>query len=107
MFNLPDLRGRVPIGQDDVAVNRVDDTEADSIGGNSGEDMHTLTINEMPSHTHTFSKSYSGSGNHYGWPNNPNTRYSNTQPTGSAGDNQPHNNMPPFLTLRYIIFVGK
>jgi microcystin-dependent protein len=39
---------------------------------------------------------YQGTGTYYGSEN-----------SGSQGYNQPHNNMPPYLTLHYIIFVGK
>src|SRR3954451_13932818 len=41
-FALPDLRGRIPIhiGQ------------GHSLGERAGEQAHTLTINEMPTHTH-------------------------------------------------------
>lgn len=45
-FNLPDSRGR-------VAVNQSSDTEFNTLGKKSGEKTHTLTVNEMPSHTHT------------------------------------------------------
>jgi microcystin-dependent protein len=41
-FNLPDLSGRVVIG---VSSNY-------SIGNIGGEEAHSLTVNEMPSHTH-------------------------------------------------------
>ena len=45
-FNIPDLRGRVPVG-----VNS-SDTELSAIGTKGGEKTHTLTIDEMPSHDH-------------------------------------------------------
>ena len=47
-FNLPDLRGRVAaaIGQSIGASH--------PLGQSLGEEEHTLTINEMPSHNHTI-----------------------------------------------------
>ena len=47
-FGLPDLRGRVPIhtGTGPGLSNR-------RLGAKDGNERHTLTINEMPSHTHT------------------------------------------------------
>lgn len=42
-FGLPDLRGRVPVhAGDDV-----------TLGQRDGENAHTLTVNELPQHTHT------------------------------------------------------
>lgn len=46
-FNLPDLRGRVPVGVDSTQ------SEFDAIGKAGGAKTHTLTAQEMPSHTHT------------------------------------------------------
>lgn len=46
-FNLPDLRGRSPMGagQGSGLTNRV-------LGTKIGEENHLLTVNEMPSHNH-------------------------------------------------------
>lgn len=48
-FNLPDCRGRVigTIGQGTGLTNR-------TFGSTTGEESHTLTINEMPSHNHNI-----------------------------------------------------
>lgn len=51
-FNLPDCRGRVVIGPDNMggaAAGRISDALIGSTGGVSG---HTLTDSEMPSHSH-------------------------------------------------------
>ncbi|WCN38336.1 phage tail protein [Aneurinibacillus uraniidurans] len=49
-FNLPDLRGRVPVGMGQQAggTNFV-------IGTTGGVESSTLTINQLPPHNHTFS----------------------------------------------------
>lgn len=46
-FNLPNLKGRVPVGLDSGQ------TEFDAMGETGGAKTHTLTSTEMPSHTHT------------------------------------------------------
>lgn len=44
---LPDTRGRVSVGLNSA------DSDFDAIGDSGGAKTHTLTIPEMPSHTHT------------------------------------------------------
>jgi len=47
-FNLPNFKGRVPVGYDATQI------EFDSIGETGGAKTHQITTSEMPSHTHTF-----------------------------------------------------
>ena len=56
-FNIPDLRGRVIAGQDDMggtSANTLTDAQADQLGGTLGAEDHTLTSAEsgMPAHSH-------------------------------------------------------
>lgn len=103
-FNLPDMRGRVPLGQDDMggaSANRVTNAQADSLGGNAGAETHTLVISEMPAHTHDVPYQASSSGATKLTPSsNNNTSYIGTTSTGGDGA---HNNMQPYITLNYII----
>jgi microcystin-dependent protein len=46
-FNLPNLKGRVPVGLD------TSQTEFDVLGETGGAKTHTLTSTEIPGHTHT------------------------------------------------------
>ena len=46
-FNLPNLRGRVPVGRDAAQ------SEFDVLGETGGAKTHTLTTSEMPSHAHS------------------------------------------------------
>jgi len=103
-FGLPDLRARVPIhiGQGFVQ------------GEVGGEQAHTLTVSEMPSHTHTMSGSSSNadvvspvdnvvaqSSQLYG----PVAQVTSLDPStnGTAGGSQPHTNLQPYLTLTFCI----
>ena len=45
-FNVPNLQNRVPVGKGS-------ETEFDTLGETGGNKTHTLTVNEIPSHTHT------------------------------------------------------
>ncbi len=60
-FCLPDLRGRLPVAQSTVigsAFNQVPGTTG------IGEEKHTLTTPETPSHTHTFTTAGAGAHGH-------------------------------------------
>lgn len=69
-------------------------------GSTGGEATHTLTINEMPSHTHNQSGGASGINNDgttiqrgYSDP------IKDVADAGLTGGGQPHNNMPPYLAV--------
>ena len=97
-FNLPDLRGRVPVGYDSTQ------TEFNSTGKTGGEKTHTLTVSEMPSHSHTFHANlvYSGSGSDgSGLKQGSDSRPSST--IDSTGGGNAHNNLQPYIVTRYII----
>lgn len=48
-FNLPDLRGRVPVGVDGTAARL---SANDALGNSAGEEKHTLLLAEIPAHNH-------------------------------------------------------
>lgn len=97
-FNLPDIRGRVSIGagQGSGLTNR-------TLAATGGAETHTLTIAEMPAHTHTYHAGQFGSG--YGpVDGNSINEWSDIYPaTSSTGGGGAHNNMQPFIVLNYII----
>ncbi|MFQ3245375.1 MAG: hypothetical protein ACI9SP_002023 [Arenicella sp.] len=70
-----------------------------------GEELVTLKISEMPSHKHDALRVPWGSLNWEGgkpakfWDRN-GGKYQNYK-TGAAGENEPHNNMPPYVALYY------
>ena len=104
-FNLPDLRGRIPVGQDDmggVSADRVTNAQADTIGGSEGAENHTLTIAETPSHNHTIKAGCTGTvaddiDKFEG------TATDENMSTTSIGGGGSHNNVQPYLTTNYII----
>jgi microcystin-dependent protein len=81
-----------------VSANRVTSSQADEIGGNSGEEFHQLTENELPSRTGYISHSGSNQNNDSGG-----MFYVKDIQNGIIGNDQPHNNMPPYMALNYII----
>ena len=104
-FNLPDLRGRMPLGKDNMneqSANRVENTQADSLGGAAGEENHQITVDEMPSHSHSVLSWANNNSQNLGFSTNP-TGGTHQAAVNASGGNQPHNNMPPYLTLNYLI----
>ena len=62
--------------------------------------MHTLTIEELPSHSHPFS-SLSTVGGGCGLEGSHSQLQKNDIQTGAIGGSKPHNNMPPYVALTY------
>jgi microcystin-dependent protein len=103
-FALPDYRGRVPIHVG----------SGHTLGERGGEPAHTLSIGEIPEHTHVAQGS-STNGNQPTVPNALLAAANNlwTNPAQlttiipatvtNVGGSQPHLNMQPFLTLSFCI----
>jgi microcystin-dependent protein len=103
-FQLPDLRGRLPVHQGSNYV----------LGQAAGAESVTVTVNQMPQHTHTVSARASAtagspSGAMYGG-NTTGTIYSatpsaqmNAAMIGIGGGSQPHSNMMPYGVVSFII----
>ena len=54
-FGLPDLRGRFPIGADNMggtSANRVTDVNADTVGLGSGVESRAIDVRNLPEHEH-------------------------------------------------------
>lgn len=102
-FALPDFRGRIPIHSGPEHV----------LGARGGEAIHTLSISELPQHTHVpLSTSAVGratgpAGNAFAASHGSYaasaTASLHTGSVTSVGGSQAHQNMPPFLTLSFVI----
>ncbi len=105
-FALPDLRARTPIHVGN----------GHSLGGKAGEQAHTLSTAEMPSHTHavravaTQATTATPNANMLATANGGAVYTGATNPTplspatiASVGGGQAHSNMQPFLTLNFCI----
>ena len=105
-FALPDLRGRTPVSFG----------PSFTLGQRAGEEAHTLTLSEMPQHTHFVqagnsaanapaptgnffaqnAKAYAGNGNVSMAP----------ETITNTGGSQPHANMSPFLVVSFAIALN-
>lgn len=103
-FALPDFRGRVPLHRGPSA----------NLGQSGGETVHTLTVAEMPAHSHAaagapFAPDLPGpTGNVWAQTD---SAYSTATPNATmagagcapAGGGQGHPNLPPYLVLNFVI----
>jgi microcystin-dependent protein len=109
-FALPDLRGRMPIGP-----GQGPGLNSYTAGESGGSETETLTLAQIPAHSHTpigsASPANTGSVSGTYWATPRLLLYSNVTPSvpmsgmaiGSTGGGQPHDNQKPYLTITYII----
>jgi microcystin-dependent protein len=102
-FGLPDLQGRTPMHMG----------QGHTLGERGGEQNHTLSISELPTHVHVANASTQpGSGpvptgnllageSQWAAPANLTSLLPST--LGNVGGSQAHLNMQPFLTLSFCI----
>ncbi len=105
-FALPNLQGRMPVG----AGNGFNQ------GQSAGEETHSLSVSELPAHTHAVAASdapgasTSPAGQLWARDSGGNTVFSSGKGAvmspaaiANAGGSQPHQNMMPFLTASFCI----
>lgn len=106
----PDLRGRTLIGTgfySDIfgSINY-------SLGTKGGDRLHQLSIAEMPSHQHTEFFAGRSALNPFGSVSNylgidadngGGSSHDNLNYTAFAGGNQPHNTLPPYMVVHWIM----
>jgi len=108
-FNLPNLQGRIPFHQGTNAGNTM------VIGQIAGSENVTLITNQLPAHTHTLAANStagtqpSPAGGY--WAQSTLDQFSTETPAHTmdpssilpVGGSQPHDNMPPFQVLNFVI----
>jgi microcystin-dependent protein len=122
-FRVPDLRGLVPAGMDQmplgVRANRLTRAVSIVLAGRTGEELHVITVPEMPPHGHPLVdpghshgiQSVSAGPNPdagYAWSgSNGFTGGTNSAVTGitigNAGGGGSHENMQPTVFVPYIV----
>ncbi len=111
-FNLPDLRGRVSAGKDNMggtAANRLTGVSGGvvgtTLGASGGGETHTLTSSELASHSHTQrgSNTGSGTGTNYSSTANAGNQINTSMSTAANGGGGAHNNVQPTIILNKII----
>lgn len=119
-FNVPDLRGRFPIGS---GTGTASDATERTLGQSGGSERVTLSASQMPAHTHLmvgYDTAKSGNPtandtiNLYATSGTSDLPYSLRSTTsagaslgksGSTGGSESHGNMPPYMAINYIIYA--
>jgi microcystin-dependent protein len=120
-FNVPDLRGRVIAGQDDMGgtsanrlTNQTGGLDGDTLGATGGSETHTLTEAQLAVHYHlsatrrdsAVDNTYERGATHTVTTFSTVATASDVSSTGDAGSGQAHNNVQPTIILNYIIYAG-
>ncbi len=108
-FGLPDLRGRIPIhaGQGPGLSNR-------RLGAKAGAEHVTLTVNQLPSHSHQLVASNDTANENLPTNNtlantinriyvDVTTTAMSSEAITNVGGSQSHSNLMPFLCINFII----
>lgn len=76
------------------------DSDFNTLGGTGGAKTHTLTIGEIPAHSHTVSSFNNGGWSNLGYEVASDTAFNNgTITTSSAGSGGAHNNLQPYVVV--------
>lgn len=118
-FGMPDCRGRVDAGKDDMGgssanrlTNQSGGLNGDTLGATGGEETHILVQAELPNCTfpNTLTAITSLNGNASGSSGATKIVSGNTTALGgsvtSGGSDTPHNNVQPTIIFNKMMFVG-
>jgi microcystin-dependent protein len=108
-FQLPNLQGCVPLHTGNNSGNSY------VMGQQAGESNVTLTISQLPSHTHTVNANSGadakvpsaavvpGGGGESAYGTSPGSATMNNGIVGQTGGSQSHSNLQPYLVLNFCI----
>lgn len=95
-FTMPDYRGRFLLGA----------SSSFPVGSEGGEEVHELTVDEMPEHEHLYTPPvFNVDLESPGAPDVLAAGVGALTQTGTAGNSTPHNNMPPYVSLSVGMFA--
>lgn len=113
-FAVPNMTYRFPLGWGEGAAGNIG-----TVGSTGGEDTHTLTFSEMPSHGHDLGATQIGwnttgvfttnigSGSGWDYLGRADGSEKTRAVALNSGGGQPHNNMPPYLVIKFMIRWGE
>jgi microcystin-dependent protein len=111
-FFLPDLRGRVAAGRDNMGGSTASRLTAagsgitgTTMGANGGTQTHPLTTAQLAAHSHTIQETarFVPGNAGFGAMNNIENVAGTSRNTGSEGSGTAHQNTQPTIILNYII----
>jgi len=119
-FGVPDMRGRVIAGKDDMggaAASRLTGTsggvQGTTLGAAGGAQQHTITLAESAAHDHQYSNqgNFGANGQTYGSTDfnagsGDSDRGFYTLTTTSAGSGGAHNNVQPTIIANWCVYTG-
>lgn len=129
LFRVPDLRGRIPLGADNMGGTNADVVQADyadGLGQIGGSEEKNIEVSNLPEHKHDLKGDGTQGAQYFairdisGTPSDPDA-FTYDAPTGLGngqalpnsggildyGSQDPFNIMNPTLTLNYIIYTGR
>lgn len=113
-FAVPNMTYRFPLGWGEGAAGNIG-----TVGSTGGEDTHTLTFDEMPSHGHDISATQIGwnttgvfttnigAGGGWDYLGRADGSEKTRAVAQNSGGGKAHNNMPPYLVIKFMIRWGE
>lgn len=113
-FAVPNMTYRFPLGWGEGAAGNIG-----TVGSTGGEDTHTLTFDEMPSHGHDISATQIGwnttgvfatnigAGDGWDYLGRADGSEKTRAVAQNSGGGKAHNNMPPYLVIKFMIRWGE